>query len=132
MQHISCATMKKYNISYDLVCSIQSLTSNATSVVFHNGSILEWFKTNVGVRQGCLQSPMLFNVFFRTNHDIKWYGNVSRSSGLSTTILQGTVNGGRRRDGQRKRWEDNINELTGLSIAESLGIAGIEVSQRMA
>ena len=27
---------------------------------------------------------------------LKWYGHVSRSSGLAKTILQGTVKGGRR------------------------------------
>ena len=32
---------------------------------------------------------------------LKWYGHVSRSSGLSKTIMQGTVKGGRRRGGQR-------------------------------
>ena len=44
----------------------------------------------------------------------KWYGLVTRSSGLAKTILQGTVQGGRRRGRQRKRWEDNIKEWTGL------------------
>ena len=29
-----------------------------------NGSIGEWFKTTVRVRQGCLLSPTLFNFFF--------------------------------------------------------------------
>ena len=28
-----------------------------------NGSIGEWFRTTVGVRQGCLLSPTLFNNF---------------------------------------------------------------------
>ena len=45
---------------------------------------------------------------------LKWYGHVTRSSGLAKTILQGTVQGGRRRGRQRKRWEDNITEWTGL------------------
>ena len=45
---------------------------------------------------------------------LKWYGHVTRSSGLAKTILQGTVQGGRRRSRQRKRWEDNIKEWTGL------------------
>ena len=39
---------------------------------------------------------------------LQWYGHVSRSSGFAKTILQGTVKGGRRQDGQRKRWENNI------------------------
>ena len=48
-----------------------------------------------------------------------WYGHVSCSSGLAKTILQGTVKGGRRPGRQRKRWEDNIREWTGLSFAKS-------------
>ena len=42
---------------------------------------------------------------------LKWFGHVTRSSGLAKTILQGTVQGGRRRGRQRKRWEDNIKGL---------------------
>ena len=45
---------------------------------------------------------------------LQWYGHVSRSSDLTKAILQGTVKGGRRRDKQKKRWEDNIREWTGL------------------
>ena len=47
------------------------------------------------------------------------YGHVSHSSSLAKTILQGTVQGGRRQGGQRKRWEDNIREWTGLELAKS-------------
>ena len=43
------------------------------------------------------------------------------SSGLAKTILQGTVKGGRRQGRQRKRWEDNIREWTGLEFAKSQG-----------
>ena len=50
---------------------------------------------------------------------LQWYGHVSRSSGLAKTILQGTVKGGRRQSGQRKRWEDNIREWTGLEFGRS-------------
>ena len=44
---------------------------------------------------------------------------VSRSLGLAKTILHGTVKGGRRQGRQRKRWEDNIREWTGLKFAKS-------------
>ena len=50
---------------------------------------------------------------------LQWYGHVSRSSGLAKTILQGTVKGGRRQGGQRKRWEDNIRDWTGLEFGKS-------------
>ena len=50
---------------------------------------------------------------------MQWYGHVSRSSGLAKTLLQGTVKGGRRHGRQRKRWEDNIREWTGLEFGRS-------------
>ena len=50
---------------------------------------------------------------------LQWYGQVSRSSGPAKTILQGTVKGGRRQGRQKKRWEENIRECTGLEFAKS-------------
>ena len=47
-------------------------------------------------------------------HKLKWYGHVTRSSGPARTNLQGTVQGWRQRGRQRKRWEDNVKEWTGL------------------
>ena len=38
-------------------------------------------------------------------------------------ILQGTVKGARRRERQRKRWEDNIKEWTGMGFGDSLRAA---------
>ena len=49
---------------------------------------------------------------------LQWYDHVSRSPGLAKTILQGTVEGGRRQGRQRKRWEDNISEWTGLQFGK--------------
>ena len=51
------ATMRKYNISANLVRTTEQL------YVQMNGSIGEWFRTTVGVRQGCLLSSTLFNIF---------------------------------------------------------------------
>ena len=52
-------------------------------------------------------------------HNLQWCGHVSYSLGLAKTILQGTVKRGRRQGRQRKRWEDNIREWTGLEFAKS-------------
>ena len=52
-------------------------------------------------------------------HKLQWYGHVSHSLGLAKTILQGTVKGGRRQGRQRRRWEDNIREWTGLEFGKS-------------
>ena len=50
---------------------------------------------------------------------LRWYGHISRSSGMAKTILQGTVKGARRRGRQKKRWEDNIKEWTGMGSGDS-------------
>ena len=57
-------TMRKYNFSANLVRTIEQLYGKATrlSAVQMNGSIGEWFRTTLGVRQGCLLSPTLFNI----------------------------------------------------------------------
>ena len=43
--------------------TIEQLYDKATSAVQMNGSVGEWFRTTVRVRQGCLLSPTLFNMF---------------------------------------------------------------------
>ena len=53
----------------------------------------------------------------------RWYGHISRYSGMAKTILQGTVKGARRRGRQKKRWEDNIKEWTGMGFGDSLRAA---------
>ena len=50
----------------------------------------------------------------------RWYVHKTRSTGLAKMTLQGTVQGGRRRGRQKKRWEDNVTEWTGLNLGEAL------------
>ena len=42
---------------------IQNLYDKAVSAVYFNNNIGDWFRTTVGVRQGCLLSRTLFNIF---------------------------------------------------------------------
>ena len=55
--------MKKCNISTNLIQVIKNLYNKATSGILFTSSIGGWFRTTVGVRQGCLLSPTLFNIF---------------------------------------------------------------------
>ena len=50
---------------------------------------------------------------------LRWFGHVSRSSGLAKTIQQGTVKGKRKRGRRKKKWEDNIKEWTEMDFANS-------------
>ena len=59
---------------------------------------------------------------------LRWYGHKTRSTGLAKMILQGSVQGGRRRGRQKKRWEDNVTEWTGLKLDEAPRKAEIEKS----
>ena len=47
------------------------------------------------------------------------YRQVTGSLGLAKTILQDTVLGRRQKHRLKKRWENSIQEWTGLSFAES-------------
>ena len=50
-------------ICANLVRTIEQLCDKATNAVQMNGSIGEWLRTTIGVRQGCLLSPTLSNIF---------------------------------------------------------------------
>ena len=56
-------------------------------------------------------------------HKLQWYGHVCvyHSSSLAKSILQGTAKGGstRRQGKQKKIWEDNSTEWTGLEFTKS-------------
>ena len=54
---------------------------------------------------------------------LRWYGHVTRATGLANTIMQGTVPGGRRRGRPKKCWHDNIKEWTEPPLAKTLRLA---------
>ena len=57
------AIMRKYNINANIIRTTENLYAKAQNAVLFNGSTAEWFRTTVGVRQGCLLSSTLFNIF---------------------------------------------------------------------
>ncbi|KAK2174744.1 hypothetical protein NP493_779g00002 [Ridgeia piscesae] len=57
------ATMRHFNINANLIRMIQNLYDKATSAVYLNNSIGDWFRTTVVVGEGCVLSPTLFNIF---------------------------------------------------------------------
>ena len=57
--------MPKYNIRANLAGIIEQLNDKAKSAVQMNGSMGEWLRATVRVRQGCLLSPILLNFFLK-------------------------------------------------------------------
>jgi len=47
---------------------------------------------------------------------MSWFGHIIRSTGLANTIMQGMVDGRRRRGRPRISWLDNIKCWTGLTF----------------
>ena len=118
------ATMKKFNISGNLIETIQRLYENAMSAVLVQGATGEWFHTSVGVRQGCLLSQTLFDIFLEDimTHALENYNDTISIGGRQITNL---------------RFVDDIDGITGeedelTKLVHNLDTAatkfGIEIS----
>ena len=59
------STVRLYNINPNPIQGIENLYNKATSAVCLNGGIGDWFRNTVGVRQECLLSPTLFDIFLQ-------------------------------------------------------------------
>ena len=55
--------LQHYNIPRKLTALIKDLYSQAVSAVRIGNDVSDWFRQTVGVRQGCVLSPDLFNLF---------------------------------------------------------------------
>ena len=50
-------------INKKVIKILETLYENSKCAVTIDGKLTEWFSVLVGVRQGCLLSPTLFNIF---------------------------------------------------------------------
>ena len=58
-------TMLKHNVRTSMISVMKSLYDHAKNAVLIGEKNSSWFRTNVGVRQGCVLSPTLFDIFFK-------------------------------------------------------------------
>ena len=118
-------TMKKHNIEPNLIRMVESLYANTSCSVMFDGNIGHWFRTTVGLRQGCLLSPCLFNLFLEQimtkaleNHE----GSIS--------VGGRTISNLRFADdidllaGSTKELEDLTKNLDKASLAHGMEISG--------
>ena len=55
--------LRAIGIDSKIVNIIENMYNNTECAIVINGHTTEWFKVKVGVRQGCIMSPTLFNIF---------------------------------------------------------------------
>ena len=55
--------LQRYGIDGNFLNALKSIYSNVFSAVKCNGKITEFFECPVGLKQGCILSPLLFNIF---------------------------------------------------------------------
>ena len=79
----------------------------------------DWVRNKINFFVGP-QEPLLATV---KRQKLAWFGHVTRHDSLSKTILQGTLEVGRRRGRQRKCWMDIIKEWASLPMPELLTMA---------
>jgi len=73
------------------------------------------------------QEPLLATV---RRQKLAWSGHVMRHDTLSKTILQGTVDGGRRQGRQRQSGSDNIKDWTEMIFPDLLSMAANRTARR--
>ncbi len=56
-------TLRVYGVGGKLLEGVRSFYENASASVQVNGELSESFNVAVGVRQGCVMSPWLFNIY---------------------------------------------------------------------
>lgn len=62
-RNILWETLENYNVKGQLLDNIRAFYYNCTCVVRTREGLSDTFKTTTGVRQGCVLSPLLFNVY---------------------------------------------------------------------
>ena len=85
--------VKRGSITTDIERSIQAMEMRCFRKLLDISYIYEEVKVRIGNTMG-LYEDLLTAV---KRHKLKWYGHITRSYGLAKPILQGTVQGGRRR-----------------------------------
>ena len=58
-----CKVLKKMRISDHLICLLRNLYAGQEATVRTEDGTADWFQIGKGVRQGCILSPGLFNLY---------------------------------------------------------------------
>ena len=60
---INCGKLKEMGIPDHLICLLRNLYASQEATVRTGHGTTDWFQVGKGVRQGCILSPCLFNLY---------------------------------------------------------------------
>jgi len=81
--------MKAIGVDRAMVGLVKSMYNQTECSVTVNGNMTNWFKVHTGVRQGCLLSPCLFNLFLEFVMKDIWAG--LHKAVIAITVIAITV-----------------------------------------
>ena len=117
--HLSCVLLNHGPLTAEPQRRIRALEMRCLCNILHISYKAHVTNEEVGAKTQQATGPHEDLLTIVKRRKLQRCGHVSRSSGLTKTILQDTVKGGRRQGRQRRRWEDNIREWTGLEFGKS-------------
>ena len=73
---------------------------------------------SVGIKRGLqIANDYVYDV---RKYKLRWHVHIKRSTGVAMIILEGTVQGVRRKGRQKNRWEDSSTEWACLKLEKAL------------
>ena len=66
--------LKEMGIPDHLTCLLRNLYAGKEATVRTGHGTTDWFQIGKGVRQGCILSPCLFNLYAEYIHEKRWVG----------------------------------------------------------
>ena len=98
--------------AFDVRCHYRRLLNSSYKDHVTNEEVRNGIQNVTGVQEDLITMVM--------KRKLRWYGHISRSSSMAKTILEGKVKGARRKVRQKKIWEDNTKEWTGMEFGDPL------------
>ena len=124
--------LKEMGIPDHLTCLLRNLYAGQEATVRNGHGTTDWFQIGKGVRQGCILSPCLFNLYaeyiMRNKLEAKLLGEISvtldmqmthlmqRADSFEKTLMLAKIEGGRRSGRQRMRWLDGITDSMDMRL----------------
>ena len=110
--------LKQMGLPDHLTCLPRNLCASQQATVRTRYGTTDWFQIGKGVRQGCILSPCLFNLYAEYIMRKCFVHLMRRTASFEKTLMMGKTEGGRRRGRQRMRCLAGITNSMDMSLSK--------------